>query len=425
MQKIKVFYFLTRLDPGGAQGSVLTTIKGLDKNRFIPYLAVGKGGRLDEKAKKELPHLYFISALRHPVQAKYLFHDALAVLQIGFILRKVKPDVVHTNAPKIGILGRLAAKIFYPKAKIVHTFHGLGFAKEHGEKHFKFFVATERFWAKLTDAMVFVSRRNEEEAKSLGIAEKVRSEIIRAGIDFTPKLPADFNAAAKKASLKIPANAKVVLCIANFKPLKNPLHFVLAAYKVLNQMKNVYFIFTGEGPLKETTMNLAKNLGIEKQLIFPGWRKDVAELLAISDVYASVSLREGLPVSLLEAMAYKVPSVCYDVDGIGEIVTDNRTGFLVPKQDINGLAEKIKALLRNNKLHARLVNTITRRDFGEFTVSVMLRKQQNLYNSLVPPKKNPNKNRFSRRKHHSRKKFGDRHGIRNKRNGAGSPQRRP
>lgn len=415
MNKTKILYFITMLDQGGAQESVLTTIKGLDRNRFEPYLAVGKGGRLDDQAKRAVRNLTFLTALRRPVKAKYLLHDLWALLQMGRVLRRIKPDIVHTNAPKAGILGRLATRIFWPKAKVVHTFHGLGFAKEHGERQFNFFVRTERFCAKFTDVMVFVSRRNEQEAKSLGIAEGNRCEIIRAGISFQPQLPAGFDVAKKKKSLRIAPNCKVVLCLANFKPLKNPIHFVLAAYKVLNQMKNVCFIYTGDGELKQTASNLAKNLGIEKQVLFPGWRNDPYELLAISDVYTSVSLREGVPLSLLEAMAMKVPAVCYDVDGVGEVLTNNKTGFLVRKQDIAGLAAKIEAVLRHPSLREQLKKNIERRDFGEFTVTVMLRKQQQLYTELVPPQAGPKKKRFFKKRFYSRKKFhnGEKHGLRN------------
>ena len=219
----------------------------------------------------------------------------------------------------------------------------------------------------------------------MGISGKgIRSEIIRAGIDFNRKLPANFNSVAKKASLKIPATGRVVLAIANFKPLKNPIHFVLAAYKVLSKNKNVYFIYTGDGPLKTAATNLATHLGIEKQIIFPGWRGDTDELLAISDVYVSTSLREGVPMSILEAQAHHVPAVCYDVDGISEVVSNNRTGFLVKPNDISALAEKITALLRNNGLRERFKQNIARRDFGEFTVPVMIRRQEQLYRSLAP-----------------------------------------
>lgn len=416
MQKTKILYFITRLDQGGAQASVLLTLKGINKQQFETYLAAGPGGRLDAKAKHDLKNLYFIPAMRHDVKLKYVFHDLWAVWQMGRLLRQIKPDVVHTNAPKAGILGRLAARLFWRKAKVVHTFHGLGFAKEQGPKHFKLFVNVEKFCARFTDVLVFVSRKNAAEAKELGISKNVRTEIIRAGVNFHPILPLKFDVQAKKASLKIPANGKVVLALANFKPLKNPIHFVLAAYKVLSQMKNVYFVFTGEGQLKRTAESLAKNLGIEKQLLFPGWRNDALELLAISDIYASVSLREGLPMSLLEAMSMRVPAVCYNVDGISEVITDNKTGFLVKPNDISAFAEKVKALLRHASLRARFEAAIDKRDFSEFTVSTMIKKQERLYRSLVPPvKKTGGKKRFFKRFKSKRKfnKPGDKNGLRN------------
>ena len=207
----------------------------------------------------------------------------------------------------------------------------------------------------------------------------------------------------------------MVLAIANFKPLKNPLHFVLAAHKVLMQMKNVYFIFTGDGELKEATEKLIHSLGIEKQVILPGWRSDILELLAISDVYVSVSLREGLPMSLLEAMSMRVPVVCYDVDGIGEVVTNNKTGFLVRPSDISTLAEKIKVLLRHTSLRERFEATIDKRDFSEFAIPAMIKKQEHLYRSLVPPaKKMFGRRRFFRyKKHFKHSKPGDKNGLRN------------
>ncbi len=405
MEKTKILYFITALDQGGAQNSVLTTIKKLDRREFEPYLAAGKGGRLDGKAKREMKNLFFISALRHDVRPKYCLHDALAVVQMGLLMRKIKPDVVHTNAPKAGILGRIAARVFWRKAKVVHTFHGLGFAKEHGEKHFNFFVKTEKFCSSLTDALVFVSKKNAAEAAALGIGKGVRSEIIRAGIDFERKLPPNFTPQSKKASLKIPQQAKVVLSVANFKPLKNPFHFVMAANKVLGQMKNVYFIYTGDGPLKARAAKLVKELGHEKQILFPGWRGDIDELMAMADVYAGTSLREGVPMSLLEASAHRLPAVCYDVDGVGEVITDNRTGFLVKPNDLAGLAEKIKTLLRNNSLRERFKNNISKRDFGEFTVPVMIRRQEQLYRSLCPSKRPLRKPFFRRRRAGARRKF--------------------
>ena len=152
------------------------------------------------------------------------------------------------------------------------------------------------------------------------------------------------------------------------------------------------------GQLRETATNLAKHLGIEKQIIFPGWRGDTDELLAISEVYVSTSLREGIPLSILEAQAHQVPAVCYDVDGISEVIANNRTGFLVKTNDISALAEKMTALLRNRSLHERFKQNIARRDFGEFTVPVMIRRQEQLYRSLVPQVRSGRKPFFRRHK---------------------------
>ena len=95
----------------------------------------------------------------------------------------------------------------------------------------------------------------------------------------------------------------------------------------------------------------------------------------------------------------RVPAVCYDVDGISEVITNNKTGFLVTPSDINTFADKLKVLLRHNALRERFEAAIDRRDFAEFTSATMVKKQERLYRSLVPPtKKNGGKRRFFRRK---------------------------
>ena len=104
-------------------------------------------------------------------------------------------------------------------------------------------------------------------------------------------------------------------------------------------------------------------------------------------------------MSLLEAMSMRVPAVCYDVDGIGEVITNNKTGFLVAPNDINTFADKLKVLLRHVSLRERFEAAIDHRDFAEFTAATMVKKQERLYRSLVPPtKKNGGKRRFFRRR---------------------------
>ena len=93
MEKTKILYFITALDQGGAQNSVLTTLKRLDKREFETHLAAGKGGRLDGKVKREFKNLHFIPALRHDVRPRYCFHDALAIIQMGLLMRKLRRSI--------------------------------------------------------------------------------------------------------------------------------------------------------------------------------------------------------------------------------------------------------------------------------------------------------------------------------------------
>lgn len=113
-------------------------------------------------------------------------------------------------------------------------------------------------------------------------------------------------------------------------------------------------------------------------------------------------------MSLLEAMSMRVPAVCYDVDGISEVITNNKTGFLIPPKDIDKFAEKLKVLLRHNALRARFEAAIDHRDFSEFTANNMVKKQERLYRSLVPAmRKVGGKRRFFRHKKFFHKNKGD------------------
>ena len=86
MAKTKILYLITAFDQGGAQNSVLTTVKRLDRREFEPYVAAGPGGRLDGKVKREFKNVYFISALRHDVHPRYCLHDLIVVWQMGWLM---------------------------------------------------------------------------------------------------------------------------------------------------------------------------------------------------------------------------------------------------------------------------------------------------------------------------------------------------
>ncbi|MDR0291373.1 MAG: glycosyltransferase [Elusimicrobium sp.] len=384
--KIKILYIITRMDTGGAQKSVLYSAQNLPEN-FTAFLAAGPGGAFESLASRGLKNNFFIiKSLRQKISPLNILHDVIAVLQTGRIMLKIRPHIIHTNTPKAGIIGRAAAYIFWPRAKVAHTYHGLGFSVYGGKKRYRFYAALEKMWALITRRLIFVSSSNMEEAKRLRIGGAKKNVLIYPGALFE-NLPRGFDKTKKLDALGVKGPAKIVLSCGNFKPEKNARDFVLAAAAVVKKMPDVYFLYAGAGGSEEGAVkNLAKKLNLKKNLMFLGARQDVRELLGIADLYVSASLREGLPVALIEALGAGVPAVCYAADGTAEILKNNRSGLLAPKGNREYLEAKILRVLGDKELCRRLKNGAEVFDKQTFSAQNTVSKQVELYKKILPRK---------------------------------------
>lgn len=366
----KIAFVITKLDLGGAQKSVLYTARHISDN-FEPFLLCGQGGSLDKYAKDHIKNLYFISSLIRQINP---IKDFLAFKELIKKLKEIDPQIVHTNCPKAGILGRIAAKLF-TKAKVIHTTHGFVFYD--GQNIFKkyFYIFIERFAALFADYMVFVSNKDLQTALKYKITTPQKARLIRAGVTPKTKESLRFNKTKLFEELGIKENTKIVLQTANLKPEKNPLDSVKIASIVCKKIPNAVFLYTGEGPLKTKTENLIKELKLENNFKLIGERDDIPHLLSIADVFLLTSIREGLPMALLEALFMKVPAVCYDVGGISEVLKDGQNGFLIPPNDIQKAAESIINILQGNLTFQEQ----TLAQMQDFDIKDMLLKQQELY----------------------------------------------
>lgn len=373
MAKRKIAFIITQLQLGGAQKSVLYSVENLPKDKFETYLLCGLGGSLDNYAKTNIKNLYFISSLIRQINP---IKDLFAFINIVKTLRKINPQIVHTNCPKAGILGRVAAKIF-TKAKIIHTTHGFVFYE--GQNFFKkhFYIFIERFAAKFADSMVFVSNKDLQTALKYKITTKEKARLIRAGVEVRTKENVSFDKSTLLKELNLKKENKIVLQVANLKTEKDPLESVKIAKIICKKYPNAVFLYTGLGPLKAKTENLIKKLKLENNFKLIGERKDIANLLAIADVFLLTSVREGLPMALAEALFMKVPAVCYNVGGIGEILKDGKNGFLIPPKNKEKAAQSIFKILQGDFKFNEEKALIT-----DFDINTMIKKQTALYDSL-------------------------------------------
>jgi glycosyltransferase involved in cell wall biosynthesis len=305
--------------------------------------------------------------------------DLLAFLELRRLFLKEKPAVVHTHSSKAGILGRLAAWVAGVPV-IVHTFHGFGF--HEGQSWLKkwFYVLAERLTGALATALVFVSRENEFYAKGYGLGKPESYVLIRSGVKLGD-FPAHCDVAEKKKSLGLKPETRLVLSVGNFKPQKNPEDFLAAAKIVAQSQPDAAFVFVGDGPLRG---EIEAGVGeLKPRFLLPGWRRDVPELMAASDMFVLTSLWEGLPRALVEAMKSGVVPVCYATDGVKDLIRSGENGILVPQRDAAALAQRVKDLLKDDALRKKMGAAAAASIGPEFDIDGMVRQQEELYLRLL------------------------------------------
>ncbi len=376
---VKVVHIITRLDFGGAQANTLYTAAHLDKDRFDATVIAGPGGILDGKA--EPGRLLHASRLGREIRP---LGDLAALLELRAMLRRLKPDLVHTHSSKAGILGRLAAALAGVPA-VVHTFHGFGFHPRQNPLKRAFFVLLEKFCARLCGALVFVSRANMDTARQAGIGEEGRYRLIRSGVRLS-NYPSKADRAAVRAALGLSPADVVVLSIGNAKPQKNPGHFLEAAARIAPSAPSARFVFVGGGEDLEKLRSAAAARGLSRACLFPGWREDTPDLLAASDIFALTSLWEGLPRSLVEALRTGLPAVCYATDGVTDILKDGVNGIPVPQNDLDAFCAALGGLVADPERRARLAAGAAATDLAEFDIDFMVRQQELLYSELLRTK---------------------------------------
>src|SRR5262245_19428064 len=180
-RKLKVIHIITMLELGGAQGNTLFTVANLDKSKFEVGLITGPGGILDEEARNLTGvRVTFVPPL---IRSVHPIKDALALFALTRILRKEKPDIVHTHSSKAGILGRLAAKMAGVPT-IIHSIHGFGFNPYQKVLAQSVFVFLEKRMARFTTVLIAVAQENIKAGLRLGIGRPNLYRLIRSGVDI-------------------------------------------------------------------------------------------------------------------------------------------------------------------------------------------------------------------------------------------------
>lgn len=256
-------------------------------------------------------------------------------------------EAIHTHTPVGSIVTRWAAKAAHKKGvKVIYTCHGFHFYDGAPKMNWRLYYPLEKKFAKDTDLLITINREDYKRAKN--DFECPVKMIDGAGVDtnkFKKTTKAEQKAAREKYGLA--ANDFVMVYLAEYTANKNHEMLVRAAAPIMHKRPNVKLLFLGQGPLMDATRTLAKELGVEKQVIMPGYIRDnYAALVQSCNLCVSASKREGLGLGVLEAILCGLPILIADNRGHRDIV-DGKKKYLFALDDTNMLTIKMQDAFSN------------------------------------------------------------------------------
>jgi len=275
MRRIKVLRIIARLNIGGPAIHTILLTAGLNNERFEPLLVTGVEGRregsmLDLAAAKGVEPI-IIPELRRNVGPQ----DALvALLRLYHLIRRERPQIVHTHTTTAGLLGRLAAKLAGVPV-ILHTFHGHVLRGYFGPLQSKALVWMERFLARLTDRIVTVSEGQRQELAGYGVAPLEKIVVVPLGFELEDLLSCESHRGELRRELGLGDDVRLIGIIARLVPIKNHRLFFQAAKLVAEAVPQARFLVVGDGELREELEAYAHELELDERVLFIGWRRDL------------------------------------------------------------------------------------------------------------------------------------------------------
>jgi glycosyltransferase involved in cell wall biosynthesis len=386
MKTIRVLHAITRLIVGGAQENTIYTAAMLDNSKFkvdvLSGLQTGSEGSLIEEANEKRINLLFIDELVREISP---VNDGITLFKLYNTMRNNHYDIVHTHSSKAGILGRWAARLAGVPV-IIHTIHGWSFHEYLPSFQKNIYIFLEKITARFTDVLVVVSESDFNIGINEGIGRKSQYRLIRSAI---PRIK--FNHMEKenntiRKKLQIPDHVVVIGNVGRLSDQKNPLEWIHIAHRLSKEMENVIFLLVGDGPLRLDIEEEIKKLQLSEKVILTGLTRDVQSYLSIMDVFLITSLWEGLPRTVLQAMAMGIPVVAYKSGGIPEVVNDGISGYLCNPGDIDEMTKKTILLLKNPIMREEMGRKGRSMISNEFDLQVMIKQVSQLYFDLLNQK---------------------------------------
>ena len=375
VEQPKVVRIIARLNVGGPAKHVVWLTSGLQEAGYRSLLVAGTVPEGEEDMSYFADSANVKPLYIHEMSREISLKDAITTWKLFRLLRRERPDIVHTHTAKAGTVGRVAG-LFYRwltpgvlvgrprRCKFVHTYHGHVFHSYYGRLRTSVFLTIERVLARaVTDRLVVVSEQQRAEINEtfrVGRAEQFK--VVRLGLDLGVFSGFSTRRAKFRNDVGIDDQTTLVGIVGRLTEIKNHELFLRVAART--KRENVRFVIIGDGSLREGLEQQARELGIEEQVIFAGGRKDPEYFYPALDICALTSRNEGTPLTLIEAMANARPVIATTVGGVvdllGNVVEDNgrysicERGIGVRPGDADAFAAGLERLIKDKALQAQL-----------------------------------------------------------------------
>jgi len=376
LKRKKLLMGVTLSEVGGCQKVVYDIIVNLPHAEYDITLVTSPNGELldwikEYNAQKNVQiKVIELKSLKRNIS---VLNDSKALFDLFKIICKGRYDIAHFHSSKMGILGRLAAKLARVP-KIFYTVHGWGLHASGSGVKFRLLSMLEKMAGKLSTKVVCVSTHDFYEGLHNGWIIKEKACIIHNGIAFYTGVKYDL-----QKELNIKEGTPIISVVARLSEPKDPLFAIRVAEYIKHTGCNFKFLLIGDGVMRKDCEQLIETLNLQEQILLMGTCSNVREILQSVDIALLFSKWEGLPISIIEAMFAGKPVIANGVGGIPELITHGINGYLLDDFNVTQAAEYIITLLSDSDLRERMGNEGRKIALEEFNLGKMIMKYQALY----------------------------------------------
>jgi len=380
----RVCRIIGRLNIGGPAIHAILLTQGLRARGYETVLVAGREGpregNLHDLAAEKGVEPLILPGLGRELRPH---RDCAALVKLVRLLRQLRPHIVHTHTAKAGALGRIAAKLAGTPV-IVHTFHGHVLHGYFSRGTTRLFLNVERCLAAISTKVLTVSDGQCRDLLRLRIGRPETVGVMPLGLELDGFLRSDLRRGEIRRRLGVAPEAPLVGIIARLVPIKDHTTFLEAASDLHTSRPDVRFLIVGDGELRPRLEQQAHALGLDECTHFLGWQRELEPIYADLDLAVLSSLNEGTPLSLIEAMAAGLPVVATHVGGIPDLVTDGKTGLLVPPKDPIAMSRAMDTLLGDADRRRQMGQLGREAVYPFYSDAALMDRMHRLYTSLLP-----------------------------------------